>query len=54
MHLFFHCSFSETCWLVLNIVWDTSLPPLDMILHAHHVFGRSIFGETIMVASWCI
>lgn len=54
MHLFFYCSFSQSCCATLGISWVLSLPPLHMIIQARQDFGRSIFREIIIVASWCI
>lgn len=54
MHLFFECPFSLSCWSSIGIIWDLSLPPLDMIIEARTNFGSSIFREIVIAACWAI
>jgi hypothetical protein len=54
MHLFFECPFSKWCWRPINIHWNTSLSPQDMLINSKHCFNSTIFREVIMVAGWMI
>ena len=53
-HLFFECPFSIDCWSSINIHWDLSLQPLDMINRARLDFGSHIFREIFISACWTI
>lgn len=53
-HLFFECPFSQDCWHSINIHWDLSLPPLDMIIQARSDFGSPTFREIFITACWII
>ncbi len=35
IHLFFQCSFTQNCWNVLGIYWDTSMSMESMSRHAN-------------------
>lgn len=52
--LFIVCPFSQACWDSIPISWDTSLPPLDMMIDARSKFGHSIFREIVIIACWKI
>lgn len=52
--LFFECPFSLSCWSSINIQWDFSLQPLDMIIQARLYFGSHIFREIFISACWII
>ena len=54
MHLFFECPFSLSCWNHIDIHWDLSLPPLDMLIEARTTFGSPIFREILITACWTI
>jgi hypothetical protein len=49
---FLECPFSVDCWNTLNISWDTSLKPMDMLIEARTSFGSPIFRE-IMITACC-
>lgn len=53
-HLFFECSFAQECWAHMNIQWDFSLNPLDMVLRAKEDFGNIIFREVLITGCWSI
>jgi hypothetical protein len=53
LHLFFECPFSKWCWRMLNIHWNTSLTPQDMLIKGRRQFNCKIFREVIMVAQKC-
>nr|TKW03477.1 hypothetical protein SEVIR_7G027000v2 [Setaria viridis] len=53
-HLFFNCPFSEACWIYLDIQWDSSLHPLQMIIQARQRFGSCIIREIVIVACWTL
>lgn len=53
-HLFFECPFAQSCWTVIGIQWNFSIPPLDMVIEARNAFGSSIFKEVMITACWTI
>jgi len=53
-HLFFECPFSLACWNSINVHWDFTLQPLDMIIQARTDFGNHIFKEIFISACWTI
>ena len=53
-HLFFQCPFSKECWDSIDIHWELSLPPLDMLITARRDFGISIFREILITACWVL
>ena len=53
-HLFFQCPFSKECWDSIDIHWELSLPPLDMLITARRDFGSSIFREILITACWVL
>jgi len=54
LHLFFDCSFSVSCWYAIGIQWNIALQPMDMIQLCKTNFGRPVFMEIFMIASWNI
>jgi hypothetical protein len=54
LHLLFECPFSKWCWLMVNIRWDTTLLPQDMLIKSRRQFNSKNFREVIMVVSWTI
>jgi hypothetical protein len=50
MHLFFECPFSKWCWRFVNVHWNTSFSPQDMLIRRRRQFGSRIFRKVIMVA----
>jgi hypothetical protein len=53
-HLFFYCPFSKSCWNFINIQWDTSLTPQNMLIKGRRLFNSRIFRKVIMVSGWTI
>ncbi|KAF8723006.1 hypothetical protein HU200_022152 [Digitaria exilis] len=53
-HLFFCCPFLSTCWLYLNIQWDTSLDFQTMMLCARESFNSVVFREVVIMSMWAI
>lgn len=53
-HLFFECSFSQSCWSTIPIAWNTNLQPLDLIIEARTDFGNALFREIFISACWVI
>jgi hypothetical protein len=53
-HLFFDCPFSKSCWNFINIQWDTSLTPQNMLIKGRRLFNSRIFRKVIMVSGWTI
>jgi hypothetical protein len=53
-HLFFECEFAESCWTALHIVWDLSLPVLEMNEQQKRQFLSVCYIEPIMMATWVI
>ncbi|GJN24109.1 hypothetical protein PR202_gb11827 [Eleusine coracana subsp. coracana] len=53
-HLFFECSFTQQCWLFLDIQWSTDLQPDAMLLQARQHFNSKIFREVLIIACWTI
>jgi hypothetical protein len=53
-HLFFSCSFSASCWAILNINWNGGLQRIDKIIEAKSNFQGSIFFEIFTIAAWGI
>lgn len=56
-HLFFECPFSQTCWNLLGITWDTnghSRPGIPMVIQARTNFERKIFSEVLIACCWAL
>jgi len=53
-HLFFECSFSQSCWSSIPITWNLNLPSLGMVIDARSSFGNVIFREIFITACWVI
>jgi hypothetical protein len=54
MHIFFECPFSKWCWRFVNIHWNTSLSPQDMLNRRRRQFVSRILREVIMMVCWTI
>jgi hypothetical protein len=54
LHLFFDCRFSRWCWRFVNVQWNTSLDPQDMLIRGRRQFNSPIFREVIMITGWTI
>lgn len=48
-HLFFDFPFSQACWLYLDILWDRTLPFLDMIIRARESFASNISERLLLL-----
>jgi hypothetical protein len=53
-HLIFECEFAQLCWTLLHIIWDLSLPVIEMIEEQKGQFPNGCFMEVIIMASWSI
>jgi hypothetical protein len=52
-HLILECEFAYMCWTSLHIIWDLSLPVIEMIQEHKGEFPNGYFMEVIIIAS-CI
>ena len=53
-YLFFHCSFSQSCWRILNITWSNHrhhLQLLERLKERHH---HKMIMETFLLAAWSL
>jgi hypothetical protein len=53
-HLFFVCSFTQSCWSPISIHWNLNLSPLDMVIEARRQFGNVIFRELVITGCWVL
>jgi hypothetical protein len=53
-HLFFGCSYTTSCWTMLNITWNIGMNRFDMIGQAKTSFQGSLFFEVFIIAAWGI
>jgi hypothetical protein len=42
------------CWRFVNVRWNTSLSPQDMLIRSRRQFNSSIFHKVIMIVGWTI
>lgn len=54
LHLFFTCTFSVSCWNILHIIWDTTLPMQEMFDAAATAWPHALFKEVTIMAAWNI
>ncbi len=54
VHLFFSCSFAQSCWNFLGIFWDEDQDFLDMIELAFRHFNQPFSVEVVGTACWQI
>ena len=53
-HLFFHCSFSKTCWQKLGVHWQQQGDRLQTLLAAKLAWRKPMFQDIFMTAAWSI
>jgi hypothetical protein len=53
-HLFFECQFAQLCWTSLHIIWNLSLPVLEMVVDGKTHFQYSCYMEVIMLETRAI
>jgi hypothetical protein len=53
-HLFFQCLFVISCWDIINIQWDNSVPVSVHFIQARHDFEGPRFMEIVEYAAWNI
>lgn len=53
-HLFFHCSFSATCWRSLGVHWSTHDHRLQLIEQANEDWEGPMFMDVFLVAAWSL
>jgi hypothetical protein len=54
MHLFFTCSFANSCWHMIGIQWQIGSPFFQMLELARRDFNHSFFMEIFIIATWQI
>jgi hypothetical protein len=52
-HLFFHCSFSTSCWQELGWAWQPR-DRLELVERAKTLNSSPMFMEIFMIATWNI
>lgn len=53
-HLFFHYTFSSTCWQYLGIGWNDHNHRLQLLEQARTTWERPMFMDIFLVASWSL
>ena len=53
-HLFFHCTFSQECWLHLGFNWSLQHDRLDMIKHQKTVHPRKMWMDIFLTSAWSL
>lgn len=54
IHLFFQCSFAQSCWNVLGISCDTSMSMESMMVNAKSLYQGQCFMEKVLYGAWNI